>query len=455
MKKGRLHPPLRLFLLALSCWVLVALSSLLLSQAAPPARRFNTPKRSFPRQKRRKQHAFRKKRRGVLRGQRAGRRRRRKPRSVTKHRVGGHGHHGHSHSSVHSRLFAYRKREQAVLEQLAKLDLKRLGAGWRLYKLQQEILDQKDRITTLRQSRKTQLQISKMMVQRIRPRLRMAYRLSRLGKARLLLGASNFRVMAQRWQRLKHLATLDVQLINNYQRIQEHLRRLQVRAASETRRLKKLEKKLRIEKKSLESMRSQVRAKLLSLYKEAQKYKEVVQRLYGSQRRLQVLLQSWQESRNLKGLWPLRGRLRWPIPQFSRRCGQYRIHWKQQKATLRCLTRLKQPRALKDSLGRQGWSFAVPTGTPVVAVAKGKVVLQRWEPGYGRMYILEHGQRFYSVYAHLAQWGVQLGETVQAGQALGLAGNSGLQGRARLYFELRFQARLLNPTNWLRAEPQL
>ncbi len=294
--------------------------------------------------------------------------------------------------------------------------------------------------------------LSKMLVQRIRPRLRMVYRIARLGKARLLLGARTFSKLAQRWQNLKHLARLDLKLLNNYQQIQLHLQKITAQAGRQRRKRLSLQKKLKHQQQMWSSMRKKARATLKKLYQEAQKYTKVIETLYGSQARFQKLLKSWQASRNLKGLWSFRGKLLWPIVGFSRRCSRYKLSWVKNYASLLCLKRQDTLVSMNDGLGRQGWQFSVPEGTPVRAVSRGKVLYSGWERGYGRLLVLDHGQRFYSVYAHFSQCTVQKGDVVESGRILGTVGHSGLLGKPRLYFELRFRARLLNPYNWLRRQ---
>ena len=61
--------------------------------------------------------------------------------------------------------------------------------------------------------------------------------------------------------------------------------------------------------------------------------------------------------------------------------------------------------------------------------------------------IFDHGGKHHTLYAHLAEVRVQPGQKVEAGQVLGTVG-SGVEG-AGLYFEVRFQGRPEDPTEWL------
>ena len=77
-------------------------------------------------------------------------------------------------------------------------------------------------------------------------------------------------------------------------------------------------------------------------------------------------------------------------------------------------------------------------GAPVRAVAPGRVVHAGWFRGYGNLVIVDHGDGYHTLVAHLASMRTAMGEEVDAGTVLGTVGDSGVaQGRGRLYFEIR------------------
>ena len=89
------------------------------------------------------------------------------------------------------------------------------------------------------------------------------------------------------------------------------------------------------------------------------------------------------------------------------------------------------------SIGHNGLDFATPIGTPVVAVQNGAVLAAGTDAaGYGEYVVLGHdwGQ---SLYAHLHEMHVVRGQQVQAGDQLGLSGNSGLSNGPHLHFGMR------------------
>ncbi|MBI4528862.1 MAG: peptidoglycan DD-metalloendopeptidase family protein [Deltaproteobacteria bacterium] len=101
-------------------------------------------------------------------------------------------------------------------------------------------------------------------------------------------------------------------------------------------------------------------------------------------------------------------------------------------------------------LFRRGIDIEAPLGEEIRAVEKGRVVFADRFSGYGKMMIIDHGQRYYTVYAHLSDLLKKIGETVQKGEAVGLVGDSDSLAGARLYFEIRKDGRPLDPLPWFK-----
>jgi len=84
----------------------------------------------------------------------------------------------------------------------------------------------------------------------------------------------------------------------------------------------------------------------------------------------------------------------------------------------------------------------------IVAAFPGKVKLVRNQGrrrGYGKYVILDHGNGLTTLYAHLASWKVNIGDEVQAGDTIGIGGNSGRSFGAHLHFEIKYKGLHVNP----------
>lgn len=98
----------------------------------------------------------------------------------------------------------------------------------------------------------------------------------------------------------------------------------------------------------------------------------------------------------------------------------------------------------------RGADFASPTGAPVLATAPGRVVLADTLHICGVGIVVDHGWGVYTAYCHMSERLVNLGDFVNAGQTIGLVGNSGRATGAHLHWELWVNGVAVDPLQWTR-----
>ena len=76
-------------------------------------------------------------------------------------------------------------------------------------------------------------------------------------------------------------------------------------------------------------------------------------------------------------------------------------------------------------------------GATVVAAHSGTVTFAGWDGAYGNSVVIDHGNGLFSRYAHLASLSVSTGQSVSAGQAIGVSGTTGNANGEHLHFEIR------------------
>lgn len=92
-----------------------------------------------------------------------------------------------------------------------------------------------------------------------------------------------------------------------------------------------------------------------------------------------------------------------------------------------------------------GLDLRAPEGTPVYAVAAGRVTRSDSGGGYGHHVVIDHGAGLESLYAHHARNLVGAGDPVRRGQVIALVGNTGNATGDHLHFELRWRGGTVNP----------
>jgi murein DD-endopeptidase MepM/ murein hydrolase activator NlpD len=108
--------------------------------------------------------------------------------------------------------------------------------------------------------------------------------------------------------------------------------------------------------------------------------------------------------------------------------------------------RRKHP-VLNTIRAHKGVDYAAPIGTPVRATGDGKVLFVGNKGGYGRTVILQHGDRYRTVYAHLSRYARAIGngQRVRQGQTIGYVGKSGLATGPHLHYEFQVDGAHRNP----------
>jgi len=97
-----------------------------------------------------------------------------------------------------------------------------------------------------------------------------------------------------------------------------------------------------------------------------------------------------------------------------------------------------------------GIDIAGPIGTPVVAADSGYVAFAGWDKtGYGKLVIINHGNGFTTLYAHMSAIFVKKGQSAGKGQRIGSIGKTGNVTGAHLHFEVRQHGRQRNPLGFL------
>ena len=102
----------------------------------------------------------------------------------------------------------------------------------------------------------------------------------------------------------------------------------------------------------------------------------------------------------------------------------------------------------------RGLDFANPSGTPIKAIADGKVVRAEFHYSWGNHIVIQHDDGRVSLYAHQSQMIAKVGDKVSVGQVIGKIGSTGNSTGPHLHLELSksmdlSEGNLLNPADFL------
>lgn len=271
--------------------------------------------------------------------------------------------------------------------------------------------------------------------QRIRSRLRSLYVLGHGASLRVLLGAQSYEELAVRRRAHRSLARLDDALRAELQRTEEELRRDEERQRALFEQAQEARAQLDEQRELIRTARQERDALMERIEGEKELQMRAVREIVQRQRELTTLLGELPSVRGPRtgvSAWLRRGLLRPTAGPIERTFGVSRVRETGAKVT------------------SNGIEISAPRGAPVVAPADGVVVHVGWVRGFGQLVILDHGDGYHSLHAHLSTTTVRQGSMAQRGEPLGAVGDTESLTGPKLYFELRHHGRPLDPAPYLR-----
>lgn len=284
----------------------------------------------------------------------------------------------------------------------------------------------------------------------LQQRLREIYKRGPLAPVQVLLSASSFGELLDRYKYLHQVALFDRLLVREVGDLEDDLEEQRRRLAEETENIRdlrnekagELEELGRLEQqrqrrlRTYTTRRSQAESRLSQLAEEEERLRGLIARLEEARRETERVTRtpsvSTLRTADLGQLdWPVEGTI---VYEFG----------PQRDGTTTTL--------------REGIGIGAPAGTPVRAVETGRVMYAGARNLYGQTIILGHGGGYYSVYLYLQSLAVLEGQEVQKGQVIGRVGGAATPEGAHVEFQIHEPSggagpRAVDPVRWLRERP--
>jgi septal ring factor EnvC (AmiA/AmiB activator) len=270
---------------------------------------------------------------------------------------------------------------------------------------------------------------------RIAPRLFTLYRLQKQDSLAVLLSAGDFASLIKRQRAFKTLVASDVRELDE----------LAVFASWQRRQARRLERLEATGQRYLRALRTEqavgqarlVRFKdlLASVSAEQNRMSRVIAELEQTEKELAGMVSDMQSTVGTSGFRARKGQLPFPTK------GMVEVGF----------GKIVNPRFNTVTV-QKGLDIRAGEGAQVQSVGTGNVVFAGWLKGYGNLVIVDHGGNFHSLYAHLANMQVEVGNAVEEGEAIGQVGDTGSLKGSFLYFEIRKGGQAVDPLPWLKPE---
>ena len=334
-------------------------------------------------------------------------------------------------------LHGKKSQSGALSEDLDRLDAETRRIERQARNSSQQVADLTDRLETQRQVMRRLGEQRELTENQIRRRLVVLYKTGEVGLIKALLSAvESPRDIAEKYAFLSRMVRHDRELLVVYrQQSIDH----QV-AVSDLEALREKQaaavQRRRVEQETLQKALRSKKVLLAKVQQDAKLLEEMLQSLRARAARLNDLVkkleteQTQPYTENPGGLLPLKGRLSWPVP------GKLRVGFGTSRHG-----------DLGTLIESHGFDIEAEVGSPVRAAAPGKVIFANSLRGYGNLMIVDHGSKYYTLYAHVARFTKQVGDPAAGEEVIAY---SGYENRDAVYFEIRQGGKPLNPADWLK-----
>jgi murein hydrolase activator len=345
-------------------------------------------------------------------------------------------------------------KERAMAEQLAGREatlLGQLAAAERdvdvetraLRAAQAKLRTAELRVATAERKAREADDVARAALERAAPRLVARYRLGREGYLRFLLGAQSIADLVRRQRLFDALLAADLDVLTQLRAHSEAAKAARNKLAAvrdETARATADEAQKRA---TLEARALAQRRLLASAQDDRAAQEQAVRELEEAEGALNSRVRALQEKSAAASpaeapVAKLRGKLLFPVESgtVETRFGRA-VDERWSTVTL-----------------HSGIDVRCAAGTQVRAIHAGRVVHSGWFHGYGNLMIVDHGDGYFSLMAHLGTLERATGDEVRRGDVVGTVGDSGSLKGAYLYFELRQGQTPLDPELWLARPPR-
>ncbi|PYO03896.1 MAG: hypothetical protein DMD75_33180 [Candidatus Rokuibacteriota bacterium] len=347
------------------------------------------------------------------------------------------------------RAAAARARETSLLAELEEIerrlaakqrDVARLEA--RIKKAQNDVQMFRGEISRLERQRAGQMNA-------LAGRLRVMYRVHAQGGALpVILSGEDPVTRAVAVRHLASLAALDARLIQEYRVTSDRLADRKGKEEAQQLELAGLHEDAKREQAEVDREVAKRRVILAKVRDERAYHERMVGELTEASRRLEAFIRELQaKQRKLARIPPPKGGIEAPAVGFGALKG--RLPWPTEGKIVTGFGAQVHPRFGTRTF-RNGVDIEAAVGREVLAVHGGHVIYTGWFKGYGNLIIVDHGNEYYTLYAHIADIEAKEGDDVRQGQRIGTVGDTGSLAGPRLYFEVRYQGRPQDPEQWLR-----
>ena len=338
--------------------------------------------------------------------------------------------------SLQKNLKSKRKQQSKAVTRLRSSEKQIATAAKILRSTNRQLIKKESELKKLRRQQKNLVQNKKEQKAALAAQIKSAFISGRQEYLKMLLNQEDPEALGRMLVYYDYMNKARTEKVAKLQQTLKDLENIDKKIQDEIRELNVLKKSKQEETERLKKLKDRRKKIVDALTKEIEKKSEQLTELQLNAKELQDLIDSVREAidkidftQPLDGLKALKGKLHWPAK--GKRVRNYGSK-------------------LAEGLRSNGVVIGASEGAIVNSIHYGRVVYADWLRGFGLLVIIDHGKGYMSLYGYNQALYKQVGDWVEAGEAIATVGQSGGQQQAGLYFELRHQGKPFNPRRWFR-----
>lgn len=351
------------------------------------------------------------------------------------------------------RIRESKSEEKSVLEELQEMDASLEKRGRELVSLEYDLETTSEKIEQLSgRIKEVEGEIARLR-EHIEVRLVALYKLNDAGYVPVMFSSTDYTDVRRRMKYLSAIVKTDQQLFYEYKNLNDALNDDLEELETKRDELKLLTEEVARKKLEIEGEKSKRGVYLAEVKKERGLYEDALGELEESKRKLTALIDELLEERRKEterakmegsdhtspdaggAFASLKGKLPRPVSG----------------PTITDYGKGTDP-TYNNPIFNKGIEIQAAEGTDFISVADGQVIYADYFEGYGNLIIIDHGDSYYSIYAHARDILVGVDDTVSAREVIGTVGNTGSLKGPNLYFEIRHHGNTSDPDSWLASQ---
>ncbi|MHB8483489.1 MAG: murein hydrolase activator EnvC family protein [Nitrospiria bacterium] len=326
-----------------------------------------------------------------------------------------------------------RKIENSILNEFEIIDKKWIDRRKELRLYERNIQNRDQEINELNrqiEDLKKKIEEKKLITN---ARLRRIFKEDKMGDLLILANGKNYQDFMNRVHAMTEISRRDLNALKEYEEGLRLLKEKEDQVEGKRKNLISIKKEASEKMEMLQNEKINKKLLLAKVRTEKELTREAIKELEESTLKVQELMRKLERHpQSHSGFFAEKGKLPWP----------------NRGEVVGTFGRNKHPK-FDFFVMKKGWEIKPVDEDYIRAIYDGVVVYADWFKGYGLLMIIDHGEGYYSLYAHASKLMVGVGDKVKQNHIIGEIGETGYSADRNLYFEIRQGEKAVDPSLWL------